>query len=378
MVAPKQQVACSSTHSTANFRLRAVAGCATVSANSLLLASNASQRPCAETSNLENSIDKIINKRNASIALFIMLILLLTLQAPVCCGDVVTSELTLPSEAKQALRPAQVLLASVNNPATGHVMTNAHAAKTQVEARRSVLIKPAKVQQAAVELGNPETIISKPPKLADIPVLDLTAIAPASAPRQLTTTENENIKTDAAATLTAVAATGYVKIAHSGKALDDTVATWECVEDKSSKLTWEVKKDDGGIRDRDHSYSWLTEIEGRREGISNGGRCKGNVSCDTNSYAQTMNKQTLCGYSDWRLPTRAELETLVEYRNNPAEATINKQYFPEAIPSWYWTSTENINREGYAWYVLFRNGVALNDLKERPKHIRLVRGRVEE
>jgi len=377
MVAPKHQAACSKTHSTANFRLRAVAGSTSVSANSLL-ASNASQPSCAETSNLDNPIEKIINQRNAGIVLLIMLILLLTLQAPVCCGDVVTSELTLPHEAKQALRPAQVLLASVNNPASGHVMSNAQAEITQVEARRSVLIKPAKVQQAAVEPVSSGSIINKPPKLADIAVLDHAAITPASAPRQLTTTANENIKTDAATTLTAVTASGYVKIAHSGKALDDTVASWECVEDKSSKLTWEVKQNDGGIRDRDHSYSWLTEIEGRREGISNGGRCKGNVSCDTNSYAHAMNKQTLCGYSDWRLPTRAELETLVEYRNNPAEATINKQYFPEAIPSWYWTSTENNNREGYAWYVLFRNGVALNDLKERPKHIRLVRGRVEQ
>ena len=31
-------------------------------------------------------------------------------------------------------------------------------------------------------------------------------------------------------------------------------------------------------------------------------------------------------------------------------------------------------RDNFAWYVLFRNGIALNDLKERPKHIRLVRG----
>ena len=33
----------------------------------------------------------------------------------------------------------------------------------------------------------------------------------------------------------------------------------------------------------------------------------------------------------------------------------------------------NESQPEYAWYVLFRNGVKLNDLKERPKHIRLVR-----
>ena len=159
--------------------------------------------------------------------------------------------------------------------------------------------------------------------------------------------------------------------------LDDHEARWECVEDRGNKLVWEVKKNDGSIRDRDYSYSWFSEINGEKIGVSDGGRCKGGVSCDTASYARAMNEQKLCGYSDWRLPTREELETLVEYTDNPKEATINKTYFPEAIPSWYWTSSENPQREGYAWYVLFRNGVALNDLKERPKHIRLVRGNIQ-
>ncbi len=69
-----------------------------------------------------------------------------------------------------------------------------------------------------------------------------------------------------------------------------------------------------------------------------------------------------------------ELETLVEYNNSSKNATINKTFFPEAVPSWYWTASEHPQSENHAWYVLFQNGVALNDLKERPKHVRLVRG----
>jgi len=88
--------------------------------------------------------------------------------------------------------------------------------------------------------------------------------------------------------------------------------------------------------------------------------------------------RNLCGYSDWRLPTRAELETPVEYNDDPKQATINKAYFPKAVPNWYWTASEHPNREAYAWYVLFKNGVALNDLKERPKHIRLVSGNTQQ
>jgi hypothetical protein len=208
------------------------------------------------------------------------------------------------------------------------------------------------------------------------PVIELAAIEPASGPAAEAAVVEEEIRNNAAATLATVVENGFVKIASSGEFLDDNEAKWECVKDKGNNLVWEVKKNDGSIRDRDYSYTWFSEINGEKIGVSDGGRCKGSVRCDTASYARAMNEQKLCGYSDWRLPTRQELETLVEYTDNPKEAAINTTYFPEAIPSWYWTASENPQRDGYAWYVLFRNGIALNDLKERPKHIRLVRGNI--
>ena len=71
--------------------------------------------------------------------------------------------------------------------------------------------------------------------------------------------------------------------------------------------------------------------------------------------------------------TKEQLKTLVYLKNADDPVKINKQYFPETVPSWYWTASENNTRHDLAWYVLFENGVSLNDLKERPKHIRLVR-----
>ena len=281
--------------------------------------------------------------RNAIIILVIMLTLLQPMQAPACCDDPGTPGLTPAAAADNKLQPSQAPSTAVNEPSAVPVST-----RTKAESISEQMAFPA--------------------------ALELAAATPAQAPGQSATSANEDIKTNAAATLTAVTAAAYVKIANSGQPVDAKADRWECVEDKSSKLTWEVKRNDGGIRDKDYSYSWLLGNDGKNKGVSNGGRCKGGVKCDTYSYVRAINEQKLCGYSDWRLPTREEMETLVDYNTTENDATINKAYFPEAVPSWYWTATENPQRENFAWYVLFRNGVALNDLKERPKHIRLVRG----
>lgn len=62
----------------------------------------------------------------------------------------------------------------------------------------------------------------------------------------------------------------------------------------------------------------------------------------------------LGGYTDWRLPTRAELLTLVDdTRSKPA---IDTARF-DCESDWYWTSTPLASSpSGYAWLVFFGNG----------------------
>ncbi len=58
------------------------------------------------------------------------------------------------------------------------------------------------------------------------------------------------------------------------------------------------------------------------------------------------------GYSDWRLPTKTELSTLILAGNSP---TIDTAAFPNTKPAWYWTS-EGPNTT-IAWIVGFDTGL---------------------
>jgi len=165
----------------------------------------------------------------------------------------------------------------------------------------------------------------------------------------------------------------YIKHDLKGRSLADNDEQWTCVTDTQSGLMWEVKAQDDAMRNSNNLYSWFNPETSTVKGKPDGGRCKGETDCDTYAYVRAMNEKKYCGYNDWQLPTREEMQTLVNLENGNKTVTINKQYFPQTMPSWYWTSSENNKHEDFAWYVLFRNGIALNDLKERPKHIRLVR-----
>ncbi|MDA3835723.1 MAG: DUF1566 domain-containing protein [Spirochaetales bacterium] len=170
----------------------------------------------------------------------------------------------------------------------------------------------------------------------------------------------------------------YLKKDHQGRTLTDHAEAWHCVEDVSKGLMWEVKSSDGGILDKYNSYSWFqSSATEKPQGVADGGQCKGGINCDTLTYVQTVNRKIYCGHSDWRLPTREEMLSIVSFEKTSSTVTINSDYFPEALPSWYWTASSNENHPEYAWYVLFRNGIAVNDLKAHPKHVRLVRSQAD-
>lgn len=158
-------------------------------------------------------------------------------------------------------------------------------------------------------------------------------------------------------------------------ALTADTSNWSCVRDNVTGLTWEVKTDDGGLRDRYNTYSWYNPdaaSNGGSAGTQNGGTCTGGIACDTASYVRAVNAQRLCGASDWRLPSRRELLSIVSNdRLNPA---IDLAYFSDSpLHQVYWSASPYAN-PNYAWYVDFSSGYSFGDGKDAAWSVRLVRG----
>ncbi|MDW7710810.1 MAG: DUF1566 domain-containing protein [Deferrisomatales bacterium] len=82
--------------------------------------------------------------------------------------------------------------------------------------------------------------------------------------------------------------------------------------------------------------------------------------------------QEFAGHSDWRLPSKNELESLVEERCH--SPTVNAAVFPDTPPVYFWTSSPYAGFAQAAWSVDFGFGAVNASVKTGTLHARLVRG----
>jgi hypothetical protein len=92
------------------------------------------------------------------------------------------------------------------------------------------------------------------------------------------------------------------------------------------------------------------------------------------SYCNDLVLPLTNGYADWRLPTKKELMSIVDYSVASPDPTIQETYFPDAQAFQYWTSTEYAAASGNAWVVDFSYGSGSSGPKTASHGVRCVRG----
>lgn len=123
----------------------------------------------------------------------------------------------------------------------------------------------------------------------------------------------------------------------------------------------------GVVTDTHTGLMWKKCLEGQE-----GGNCFGHPSLApwelAASYAQHANTGRFAGYSDWRLPTLDELESIVE--TSCQEPSVNLQVFPRTPAAGLWSGNQ---ADPLAWSLDFSKGRAFQNLKVGGKYVRLVR-----
>jgi len=171
--------------------------------------------------------------------------------------------------------------------------------------------------------------------------------------------------------LTTVVHSNLVKLSYEGLQLNTNNSKWSCVLDEDSSLVWEVKKIQDGIQYMMNTYTWFDGYTGEENGKYSR-NCFWGEGGNTKDYIAALNKQKLCSFNNWRLPTQDELKSLVNYYSE-SDILIDLSFFPNTQSSTYWTSVSLESNPSLAYEVPFIIGGSIVRDKSIDTLIRLVR-----
>ena len=133
------------------------------------------------------------------------------------------------------------------------------------------------------------------------------------------------------------------------------------------------ENDDGTVTDTVTNLIWDQCSQGQSGVACATGSATIMIWAAALTAAVTANAANYKGYSDWRVPNKNELESLVDI-TKATNPVIDLTAFP-ATPtsSFYWSSTTYTPTPANAWSVYFSTGASFADVKTATGQVRLVR-----
>lgn len=193
----------------------------------------------------------------------------------------------------------------------------------------------------------------------------------------------------------------FVKLNATGFTLLDQGAPyesepWSCVQDNTTGLIWEVKTTDIGFRDSRWTYTsfdpkyseddlqgglgiggadmvWAGPVDSGI-GFSSDNCGDINFDCRSSEYLAKVNTELLCGYSDWRIPRREELRSILNYGSDISG--LDLEFFPNNRDAAYLTGSVSASFPESIWVIDFSSPSPSDLIIRRSSEasLRLVRG----
>ena len=144
----------------------------------------------------------------------------------------------------------------------------------------------------------------------------------------------------------------FTKIANNGSELPVSAelgsgpTDWACTRDNVTGLIWEVKTPNNA--NATFTFANASAV-----------------------HAAAVNVAQLCGFNDWRVPSRRELLSIVHH--GTSRPSIDTRFFPNTQSGFYWSSDIYAPSPAAAWSVDFDDGSASAVLQFGDRRVRLVR-----
>lgn len=134
----------------------------------------------------------------------------------------------------------------------------------------------------------------------------------------------------------------------------------ECVQDNITGLMWEGKMPAGSNSPR-ASDRTFTQYGDKREG-------------DASAYVEQVNREGLCGFKDWRMPTKHELQSIVDYSKSYPGPVVDTVWLVNTASRGYWAADPTVDYPYHSWCVYFEYGYVDSYRRSHGFAVRLVRG----